>query len=186
MKSVFNFFGELIKIIIVALIIVLPIRYFLVQPFFVNGESMEPNFVNNEYLLIDEISYRFGGPQRGDVIVFHYPRDPTQYFIKRVIGLPGERVVEKNGTISIYSPEHPDGFALDERPYLRGKGKMIGTFDVPVGKNDYFVLGDNRDKSFDSRAWGMVPRNLIVGKVWLVVWPFSKAEVFSDPIYATH
>lgn len=183
MKSVFNFFGELVKIVIIALVIVLPVRYFLVQPFFVSGESMEPTFANREYLLIDEISYRLNNPTRGDVVVFHPPLNPAEYYIKRVIGLPGERLVSDGSAIKVYVPNAPAGRVLDEVSYL-GKGlNATGGFDVTLKPNEFFMLGDNRGSSYDSRRWGPIVRNAIVGKVWLVVWPFPKAQAFSSPIY---
>lgn len=181
MKSVFNFFGEVAKIVIVALLIVVPIRTFLVQPFFVKGESMAPAFQDQEYLLIDEFSYRLGEPRRGDVVVFHYPNDKRQYYIKRVVGLPGERVKAENNQVKIYSREHLAGLVLDEQAYV--SGETPGNFDVTLKANEYFVLGDNRNRSYDSRSWGALDRALIVGKVWLVVWPFPRAQAFSPPNY---
>src|SRR4051812_32072411 len=111
------FLWDFVKVILVALIIILPIRYFVFQPFIVSGSSMEPNFQNGQYLIIDELSYRFHTPNRGDVLVLKYPKDTTQYFIKRVIGLPGEKVQVDNGQVTIYNSEHPDGMVMNE-PYL--------------------------------------------------------------------
>ena len=182
MRNVFNFFGELLLSVVVALVIVLPVRYFLVQPFFVKGESMEPNFTDSEYLLIDEVSYRLGKPQRGEVIVFHYPRDPSQYYIKRIIGLPGEHLVGKDNKVTVYSPTNSNGLAIDESSYLPHAGSL-GNFNVTLANNEFFVLGDNRDRSYDSRSWGKLTSNYIIGKVWLVVWPFPKAQAFTNPVY---
>ena len=111
-RQLLQFFGELTRIIVVSLLIVIPIRFFVMQPFFVKGSSMEPNFSDRQYLLVDEITYRFREPHRGDVIVFKYPKDPKQYYIKRVIGLPGERVVVQNNQVTIYDEDHPNGFSL--------------------------------------------------------------------------
>lgn len=110
---------ELLEVALISLAIILPIRYFLIQPFYVKGASMEPNFIDHEYLVIDELSYRFREPQRGEIVVFRYPDDPSQYFIKRVIGLPKETVKIENGVITIMSPENSNGFVLDE-VYLQG------------------------------------------------------------------
>src|SRR3989338_7754807 len=183
MRAFFNFFGEVTKIVIVALLIVLPVRYFLVQPFFVRGESMEPNFLDQEYLLIDEISYRFSDPARGDVVVFHYPRNPSDYYIKRVIGLPGERLVGRDDKITVYSDAYPDGLVLDESAYLPAS-EGLGAFEVQVlGEGEYFMVGDNRSRSYDSRRWGPMDKKYIVGKVWLVVWPFPRAQAVTAPPY---
>ena len=181
--SFFNFFGEVTKIVIVALLIVLPVRYFLVQPFFVRGESMEPNFLDQEYLLIDEISYRFSDPARGDVVVFHYPRNPSDYYIKRVIGLPGERLVGRDDKITVYSDAYPEGLVLDESVYLPAP-EGLGAFEVQtLGEGEYFMVGDNRSRSYDSRRWGPMDKKYIVGKVWLVVWPFPRAQAVTAPTY---
>lgn len=154
------------------------VRYFFVQPFFVEGASMEPNFENGEYLLIDEISYYFKSPERGEVIVFHYPLDTSKYYIKRVVGLPGETVEIKNGRVMIYNGFNPGGFAIDES-YLMREGITLGDIKKKLGQNEYFVLGDNRLFSSDSRQWGTLPRNDIVGRVWIRAWPVAKATVFS-------
>src|SRR3989338_4671042 len=112
-----EFIVELVKVVLISLVIILPVRYYLVQPFYVKGASMEPTFLDHEYLLIDEISYRFEKPERGAVVVFRYPRDPRQFFIKRIIGLPGETVHIKDGKISIAAPNSSEEMALNE-PYL--------------------------------------------------------------------
>lgn len=183
MKVIFSFIGEITKIVVVALLIVLPIRYFLVQPFFVRGESMEPNFYDKEYLLVDEISYRFTKPQRGEVIVFRWPRDPSQYYIKRIIGLPGEKISARNGKMKVISDDNPEGLILEEAKYLPSS-EGLGDFDVNELKGDeYFLMGDNRPRSSDSRRWGAVESKYIVGKVWLVVWPFPRAQAVSAPQY---
>jgi len=172
---------EFVKIILVSLAIIIPVRYFLIQPFIVRGASMEPNFYDREYLIIDEISYRFKDFSRGDVIVFRFPQDPSQFFIKRIIGLPHEAVEIKNGNVIIYNEKFPQGAQLNEASYL-----PLGTYTAPEVKvdlkeNEYFVLGDNRDESLDSRAFGVLPKKLIVGKAWLRVFPFSDWAVFHTP-----
>jgi len=172
------------KITLVALAIILPIRYLLFQPFFVSGASMEPNFFNGQYLIIDEISYRFEEPKRGDVVVFHYPQDTSQYFIKRIIGLPNETVEIFGGRVKIYNDASPLGFILDENQYLHQDLGTAGDTKENLGPNEYFVLGDNRQFSLDSRSWGFLSKNDLVGRVWLRAWPLQTAEIFSAPQYS--
>lgn len=163
------FFWELIKAFVLAMVIIVPIRYFLVQPFFVRGASMEPTFHDGEYLIIDQLSYRFREPRWGEVIVFRYPQNPSQFFIKRVIGLPGETVRIRDGRV----------VGLDESSYLAADVRTGGQMDVVLGAGEYFVLGDNREASSDSRSWGPLPRNDIIGRVWVRAWPLSRAMIFA-------
>lgn len=172
MKKFFLFILEIVQIVAIALAIVIPIRYFLIQPFFVEGASMEPNFYNSQYLIIDEISYRFSEPERGDVIVFKYPANPSQHFIKRIIGLPGETVELKDKQIII------DNQVLDESSYSPLSSSSYGTTKHILGENEYFVMGDNRGASSDSRQWGGLSREYIVGKVWIRAWPLNTAKTF--------
>lgn len=176
---------ELLKIIIVCVLIILPIRYFVVQPFYVKGASMEPTFHDHEYLLIDEISYRFAEPKRGDVVVFRYPDNPQEYFIKRVIALPGEKVEIKDGKVFIYNTQFPEGFALDESLYLDEK---VSTYDmseeiVTLRQAEYYVLGDNRNSSKDSRTFGPVQKSFLTGRVLLRGWPVKSATFFPSLEY---
>jgi signal peptidase I len=167
-KKIFFFFAELVRIVAISLAIIIPVRYLLIQPFYVEGASMEPNFHDNEYLIIDEISYRFNDPQRGDIIVFRYPRNPQEYFIKRVIGLPGEKIEIKDGRIYIYNLENPEGFVLEES-YLDPDLKTYGNFTenpVELKEDEFFVLGDNRNSSRDSRVFGPVDKSFITGRVF--------------------
>jgi signal peptidase I len=155
------FVWDFLKVILIALVIIVPVRYFIFQPFIVQGSSMEPNFKNGQYLIIDELSYRFHNPARGDVLVLRYPRDPKQYFIKRVIGLPGEKVQIDNGHVVVYNNDHPQGFTLNES-YLSGQSLTFAQGSSYVGNkktltlapNEYFMMGDNRLYSSDSRDWG--------------------------------
>ena len=183
LKSSGNFAIEVIKIVVISLAIIIPIRYFLIQPFYVKGASMEPNFYDYEYLIIDEISYRFHEPARGEVVVLEDPRNPARFFIKRVIGLSSERVVIDNNIITIYNPEYPDGLVLDEIYYLESSVKTSGKVDVTLGEEQYYVLGDNRSASLDSRVIGPIGKDDIVGKAWLRAWPFSRLEHFEAPLY---
>jgi signal peptidase I len=179
MKSIILFIWEMMKIVIVALLIVIPIRYFVFQPFLVRGQSMEPNFSNNDYLIVDEISYQFDDPQRGDVIVFKSPTYPSQNFIKRIIGLPGEEVLIKDGEIKIIKEEKE--IMLNESKYIFDE--TDGDINVSLNGHQYFVLGDNRDSSYDSRRWGLLPKDNIIGKVFLRAWPFSSFTKIEIPEY---
>jgi signal peptidase I len=182
LKSFFSYIFELAKIVVISLAIIVPIRYYLIQPFYVKGASMEPTFHDEEYLIINEIGYRLATPQRGDVIVFKYPRDPQEYFIKRVIGLPGEKVQVKNGEVYIYNEANGwRGQALDET-YLPKDLKTYGLSDdvVALSNSEYFVLGDNRNASKDSRVFGPVDKSFLVGRVWLRGWPFNRLTYFDS------
>jgi len=181
-RGVVSFVGEMIKITLIALAIILPVRYFLIKPFYVNGASMEPSYFNKEYLIIDEISYRFNGPERGQVAVFRYPVDPSQFFIKRVIGLPGERVVIKDGEVTIYNDAFPKGTTLQEL-YLSPDAYTAGSVDITLGSDELFVLGDNRSASLDSRRFGPLPVNELIGKVWLRGWPPDRVGIINEHLF---
>lgn len=142
---------------------------------------MEPNFENGDYLIVDEISYRFHDPQRGDVVVFKYPYDLSQRYIKRIIGLSGEMVEIKDGKIIIINEKGSQ--TLDESKYLSFSLQTWGNETFDVGQEEYFVLGDNRSVSADSRSWGLLPRNDIIGKVVFRAWPFAVFEAIKVPIY---
>jgi len=167
MRGVISFFWEVFKIVVISLVIVLPIRYFLFQPFIVKGQSMEPNFQNNNYLIVDELSYRLRDPVRGEVVVFYYPGNPKTRFIKRIIGLPGETLEIKGGKVKV------NGKVLDESEYLPPGAQTIGDIRISLNKDEYFVLGDNRLFSYDSRRWGALPRKYIIGRAVLRAWPFA-------------
>lgn len=162
---------DLVKFAVIALAIVIPIRMFIAQPFVVSGDSMFPTFHNSEYLIIDEISYILGTPKRGDVVIFKYPNDPSRYFIKRIIGLPNEKIDIKNGEITIINKENPDGFKLVE-PYI--DEKFYTTDNFKTGDEEYFVMGDNRNRSSDSRSWGLLPRKLMTGRAFLRLLPIKE------------
>lgn len=171
---------EILEVVFVAVATVVLIRTFLVQPFVVSGASMEPNFVEHDYLLIDEITYRFREPERGEVIVFRYPLDSSVFFIKRVIGVPGDELVSEGGRIRILK----DGIelALDE-PYLASSLKSSDNFNVTLGDDQYFVLGDNRSHSFDSKNWGAIHRKDIIGTARIVLFPFNRFGLLKAPAY---
>jgi len=182
-QSVKEFILEFLKIVIISLAIVLPVRYFLIQPFYVRGASMEPNFHDYEYLIIDEISFRFRQPARGEIVVFRSPYNWQDYFIKRIVGLPGEKIVINNDEIYIYNDNYKYGFKLNEASYLEGWVKTLGEVNLKLEDNEYFVLGDNRSSSLDSRVFGAVSREQIIGRAWLRGWPISRWGHFTTPLY---
>lgn len=183
-KKAVLYVWELLKVAIITIAIIVPIRYFLIIPFYVKGDSMVPNFHNREYLIVDEISYRFKEPQRGQVIVFRYPEDPQEYFIKRVIGLPGEAVQLKNNSVYIYNEANPNGLKLDES-YLPAETKTLpnGHMEsekINISDKQYFVLGDNRMYSKDSRSFGAIDKSFVIGKVLLRGLPLNKITLFTQ------
>ena len=178
LKNFFASLWDIFKVAVTALILAGIVRYFLVQPFFVEGASMEPNFESGEYLLIDEVSYYFRSVERGEVVVFHYPLDASKYYIKRIIGLPGETVEIKNGKIVIYNGKNLNGFIVDEK-YLPEKLMTDGQLKRKLGDSEYFVLGDNRPRSSDSRLWGTLPKDDIVGRAWVRARPINRMSIFS-------
>lgn len=189
-----GFVLEIIKIIFLAFVIIVPIRVFLFQPFFVQGASMEPNFENGQYLIVNELGFKkttigfndikffsvgaFRAIPRQKVVVFRYPKDPSKFFIKRIIGLPGERIELKDGGYRIFNKEHPDGFSPDESTYLSQGVKTTGDLVMTLKDNEYFVMGDNRPFSSDSRVWGTVSDDNIIGEVLLRAWPLNEISVF--------
>lgn len=182
------FLAELARTVIVIGVLAVLIRTFLIQPFIVQGESMSPYFHTSDYLLVDKLSYRFHTPARGDIIVFRYPYDTKVNYVKRVIGLPGETVTIKNGTVSITNSSHPNGFTLDETYLPSGlqtsllNGSIEGTFLVP--SDDLFVLGDNRPNSSDSREWGFMPKSDLIGRVAIEVLPLNQKKIIPHITYA--
>ncbi|MFH1780817.1 MAG: signal peptidase I [Candidatus Nealsonbacteria bacterium] len=181
MNKFFLYIWEVAKIVIVALLVVVPIRYFIFQPFFVRGQSMEPNFYNSDYLIVDELSYQFRAPERGEVVVFKYPNDTDQRYIKRIVGLPGETIAVNSGKVFIYKNNVP--VALDESAYLPQTTQTQGSMKTTLDKNEYFVLGDNRMLSADSRAWGTLPEKDLIGRVLFRAWPFSALAKVESPAY---
>lgn len=175
-----DFVWETIKIVVVSLLIILPIRYFIVQPFFVRGDSMLPSFNDKDYLIVDELSYRFDKPSRGEVVIFRFPQEPSQYYIKRIIGLPEETVEVAGGRVLISNRDNPAGFELKES-YLNES--TPGEIKIKLDDNEYFVLGDNRDASSDSRRWGPLSEHLIIGRAWLRIWPVNSAHAIRSPVY---
>jgi signal peptidase I len=164
------FWKELIKLLLIAFLVVVPFRKYVAQPFIVDGASMDPTFKNGQYLIVDELTYHFKAPERGSVLIFRYPKDPNKFFIKRVIGLPGETIDIKNGTVTISnSATHPKPFILEE-PYIKFT-KSDTVEPITLSENQYWVMGDNRYGSSDSRVWGPVPDKNIVGRPLIRFWP---------------
>jgi len=168
MKLLGSAFKEIAIFLVMAVVIVLPIRLFIAQPFVVEGESMHPTFENGDYLIVDELSYHFHEPHRGDVIVFRYPGDPSVFYIKRVIGLPGETVSITKGVVSI---KKADGSMLTlSEPYVVDEDATY-TQSTHVGPGELFVMGDNRPKSSDSRVWGLLPESNVMGRALIRLLP---------------
>jgi signal peptidase I len=176
------FIFDFLKVFIIAVAIIIPVRWFLFQPFVVTGDSMRPNFQDGNYLIIDEMTYHLRQPERGEVIVLKFPNDTSQYFIKRIVGLPNERIVIDNGHVTVYNAANPNGIALDES-YLPNNNITYGNIDRTLGPNEFFVLGDNRLSSSDSRVFGALDRKYIVGRVLFRLFPTNELGQFSAPAY---
>lgn len=169
--------SDTLKFALIALLIVVPVRWFIAQPFIVRGESMQPTFENNEYLIVDQLSYRFHEPQRGDVIIMRYPKDPKTFFIKRIIGLPNETVEIQGKNIMVRQGVGGEAITLDES--FIAPERMREEYKVyTLGPDEYFVMGDNRIASSDSRIWGNLPRKDIVGRAYLRLWPLNRINLF--------
>lgn len=170
--------SSLLLWIIIIIIIVKSIQAFIVQPFIVDGGSMLPTYHNREFLFVDKLTYRFKAPERGDIVIFKLYEDDKnpyngKYLIKRLIGLPGERIVVKNGITTIYNKENPNGFTIKE-PFIL-YGDINKDADITLDNNHYFVMGDNRAQSYDSRYWGALKGEDIKGQVFFRVYPLSAA-----------
>lgn len=174
-----SFFTELLKFAIVAVLIVVPVRLFVAKPFIVSGASMEPTFDTGQYLIIDELSYHLGEPSRGDVVIFKYPKDPTQYFIKRVIGLPGETVRIQNSEVYITKTDDTTLHLTEDYVKNIGNGADLTTV---LKDDEYFVMGDNRPESSDSRYWGVLPRENIVGRAFVRLLPVQQIGILPGSV----
>ena len=173
-KSGWQSFWEMVRFAVLALLIVVPIRAFVAEPFIVSGSSMVPTFEDGDYLVIDKLSYELGDPQRYDVTVFHYPSDPSKFFIKRIIGLPNETVGIAGDIVTITNRDNPKGLVLDQ-PFV--KNTSSSQTHMELKDNEYFVMGDNRRASSDSRYWGAVDRNLLTGRALVRLLPFNKINI---------
>lgn len=184
MRKISEFIFDTLRVVAVSLVIILPIRYFLVQPFVVQGASMEPTFHTNDYVIVDELSYRLHKPQRGDVVVFTPPANVSrEYFIKRVIGLPGETVEIKDGKIFIQGKNDTAPRQLHEA-YL-GSLQTLGDIQITLKSNEIYVMGDNRGASYDSRSWGPLPLQDIAGRAWIRLLPSNSLSIFNGVSYST-
>lgn len=183
MKKLFASIWEVAEVVLIALVTVFIIRSFVVQPFLVSGASMSPNFQNGNYLLVDEVTYLFRQPQRGEVIVFRYTGDKSSFFIKRVIGLPGEKVTIKGGKVTVSKPDEKGSDIILSEEYLPLQTKTIGDTTETLKDDEYFVMGDNRGNSFDSRNWGPLHQKDIIGIVRLRIYPFSEFGTINHPVY---
>ncbi len=191
MQQAKSFIKETAYIIVISLLIVLPIRAFIAQPYVVSGASMDNTYQDGNYLIIDEISYRFQLPKRGEVIVLKAPASAlelqkvsttqTVYYIKRIIGLPGETVEINGDEVKIFNKENPDGKVLNE-PYININKNVPSQFTeikekITLKDNEYFVMGDNRHNSSDSRLWGVLPKANIIGKSYIRLFPFNEIGI---------
>ncbi len=182
-KSVFK---EIFIFAIIAFGIVYPFRKYVAEPYIVSGASMDPTFATGDYLIVDKLSYETGKPQRNSVVVFRYPGNPAigrtdatpaKNFIKRIIGLPGETVTMKDNAVTIKNTDNPKGFALDQSYVVHPCPKntsCVSSFEIKLGADEYFVMGDNRAESYDSRSWGPVPKANIIGTPVLQLFPLNK------------
>jgi len=161
---------EILEVVIVAVVSIYLVYAFIAQPFKVDGKSMEPNFSTGDYLIVDEITYRFREPVRGEVIVLHNPTNEEEFFIKRVVGLPGEQILVSDNKVFV------DGERIDE-DYLSTDVKMSDTPPFELREDEFFVMGDNRTVSSDSRQWGFVPKKNIIGKASTRIWPISAFSI---------
>jgi signal peptidase I len=171
---------EIIRFSIIALIIVIPVRLFIAQPFIVSGSSMEHTFHNGEYLIVDQLSYHLGHPERGDVVIFRYPRDPSKYFIKRVIGIPGDTITIEGSTVSIQNEQFPQSMVLQES-YIASMRPGV-TIVEELGEREYFVMGDNRDQSSDSRVWGVLQEENVIGRAFIRLFPPREFGVYPGDV----
>ncbi|MBI3074920.1 MAG: signal peptidase I [Parcubacteria group bacterium] len=173
-ESMWGLIAEVVRFSIIALLFIVPIRVFIAQPYIVSGASMHPTFESGEYLIVDQLSYRLKDPARGEVVIFRFPVDPSKYFIKRVIGLPGETVISNEATLSVLTASG-ETISLEE-PYIADNA--FGAFEKKLGDNEYFVMGDNRKASLDSRFFGAVSRKYVVGRALVRLLPPTKVSVF--------
>lgn len=168
-------FWELIKYAALALLIVVPFRIFIAQPYVVSGSSMDPTFKDGDYLIVDQLSKRFEDPKRESVIIIKYPKDPSKFFIKRLVAFPNEKVEIKKGIVTIFNEKNPKGITLDNSYVVYNK---TDDFTMQLHENEYFVMGDNRAGSSDSRSWGSLPKKNIVGQPILRLLPLNKIGVW--------
>jgi signal peptidase I len=171
-----NFIQEVVKFSLIALLIVLPIRLYVAQPFIVRGASMEPTFHTGDYVIIDQLTYKFEDAKRGDVIIFRHPDDESVFLIKRVVGLPGETIEIIGKQILIHTKDGKT--SVLEEPYIEDERLSTNFLSVTLTEDEYFVMGDNRRESSDSRIWGALPAYEIIGRAFVRLYPVSDIGVF--------
>lgn len=172
---------EILKFVIISLIIVVPFRMWIAQPFIVSGASMEPNFWNGDYLIVDELSLLLRNPERSEVVILKLPGN-SSFFIKRVVGLPNEKLEIKEGKIRVFNEKNKDGFVLKEK-YIGEAPITYPDAKISLKENEYFLMGDNREKSLDSRIWGSVSKNNIVGRAFIRLWPIESISFVTANAY---
>lgn len=180
-----RFLKSVLEVVVIAGVAVLAVfvtRQYIFNPYVISGASMTPSFYDGDYVFVNQINYRLWPAHRGEVIVFRGPASNGDDLLKRIIGLPGERVVINDGTVRIFNTENPDGMILDES-YLDSSTITTGSADVTLGADQYFVMGDNRSVSFDSRSWGALDAEDVVGKVAVRIWPPEATKVFGAEQY---
>jgi len=176
LSSIGSFFLDILETVVVSSLIFVVVYVFIAQPFQVKGDSMKPNLHDGEYLLVSKLSYRFGHPARGDIIVFEYPNAPQYDYVKRIIGLPGETIEIKGDAVYINKKVLDEKY-LAEEIITTGKSFLKEWVQFKIPEGEYFVMGDNRERSSDSRQWGTLPAKNIIGKSWIRYWPLSAVEV---------
>ena len=163
-------FGEVLESVAIAVVLAVIIRVFLFQPFFIPSESMAPTLTEGDRIIVSKIHYRLGSPKRGEIVVFKYPVNPEKDFIKRVIGLPGETLEIRESKLYINGE-------FVEQPFLP-PGLSYGSYGpVTIPQGQYFMMGDNRNNSEDSRFWGMLPKENVIGKTLLIYWPLNRVQI---------
>lgn len=182
-KQLVTFFLDFLETIVVALSIFVVVYLFLFQPHEVKGSSMEPSFSNNEYILTDKISYRFSKPKRGEVIIFKSPKNPDVDFIKRIIGLPGEKIMIEKGRVFVNDEIISEPYINPPTNLFPGS-KLSEGEEIVIPVDNYFVLGDNRSHSSDSRDFGPINRDSIIGKAFIRYWPISALGVIKEINYS--
>ncbi len=184
LKKIFGFIVfDIVETVVIALAVFVIIYIFIASPHIIVGHSMDTSFSDGEFLLINELSYRFGEPQRGDVIVFKF--DATHDYIKRILGLPGDKVEVMNGSLFLNGKQVDESAYVTKDNYTSGLDFLADDKTITVPADKYFVLGDNRRESSDSRQWGFVDKSAIKGKAWVVYWPLQKAEFVPSETYTT-
>ncbi len=178
-----TFFLDIVEVVVFAIAIFLFLYLLVLQPHKIKGASMEPNFPNGQYLLTDKVTYRFREPERGDVIVFKAPTNNGEEFIKRIIAVPGETILLKDGNVFINGSQLRENYLADELKTQAGGYLKEGLqFDIPAGH--FMVLGDNRPFSSDSRSWGFITKEDITGRAWVVYWPIPDAGLIKEVTYS--